>query len=333
MKLIVNIPAYNEEKVIGNTIKKIKQSFQQDFYTNGKGQDITEKLVQVVNDGSTDNTEKAVREAEADILISYHPNKRLAYAFKKAAESAIKNGADFFVNIDADGQFNPEDIPKLLEPILDKEAEMVIANRFGEKKAKNIPWVKNMLNRLAAKIIGKFLGSDIDDLTCGFRALSSNAFLRLNLTNVHFTYTQETIIDAIGKGLRLKWVPVYVTYFDERESKIVKSIWKFINNSAKIILKAIRDVRPLRFFGLPGLIFVIIAIAGFLFFFVNYLISLKITPFLNYIVFSSISMLLGIQLIIFALIADMIKSNRQITENMMYEEKVKKWEKAREKSY
>ena len=85
---------------------------------------------------------------------------------------------------------------------------MVIANRFGEEKAKNIPWIKDFLNSFAAKVIGFFLNYPIDDLTCGFRAHNREALMRFNLTNVHFTYTQETIIDAIGKNLKLKWVPV-----------------------------------------------------------------------------------------------------------------------------
>jgi hypothetical protein len=149
--------------------------------------------------------------------------------------------------------------------------------------------------------------------------------LRLNLTNVYFTYTQETIIDAIGKNLKLKWVPVVVTYFDNREAKITKSIFKFINNSGKIILKAVRDVRPLKFFGWPGIFLMSIGMIGFLFFFINYIQDFKISPYLHYIVFSAISMLLGIQLIVFALIADMVKSSRQLTEELLYQWKKDKY--------
>lgn len=329
MKLIVNIPAYNEEKVIGKTIERIKKSFENDFYLNGKGKIISEKLIQVVDDGSSDNTAGVCKNNNVDLLISYYPNKRLAYSFKRAVESAIENGADIMVNIDADGQFDPEDIPKLIQPILEKKSEMVVASRFGKHKAENIPWMKNFLNQFAAKTIGFFLGRKIDDLTCGFRALSFEAFLRLNLTNTNFTYTQETIIDAIGKNLKLQWVPVRVTYFDERQSKIVSSVWKFINNSSKIILKAIRDVRPLKFFGWPGIIFLSLGVISFVIFLVNYFISFKISPYLNYVIFSAITLLVGIQLIIFALIADMIKSNRQITEDLLYRQKIKKWQKAK----
>lgn len=325
MKLIVNIPAYNEEKDLGKTIGRIKESFNLEFYSSGKGKVIAEKLVQVVDDGSTDRTAEVASESGADIVISYKPNRRLAYSFKQAVENSLRSGADYMVNIDADGQFDPADIPKLLEPILDGQADMVIANRFGDHEAKNIPWIRDSLNRLAAGIIGFFLNHRTNDLTCGFRAHNREAMLRLNLTNVHFTYTQETIIDAIGKNLKLKWVAVNVTYFDNREAKITKSIFKFVSNSTKIILKAVRDVRPLKFFGWPGLFLLGVGVLGFVFFFYHYLQTFKISPYVNYVIFSSITLLLGIQLIIFALIADMIKSSRQLTEELMYQWKKDKY--------
>ena len=324
MKLIVNIPAYNEEEKIGETIKRIKKSFDLPFYSQEGGK-ITEKLVQVVDDGSTDRTAEIAKNSGANIVISYKPNRRLAYSFKQAVESSLKNGADIMVNIDADGQFDPNDIPKLLEPILDGESDMVIASRFGKHEVRNMPFVKNFFNQFGARIIGFFLNHPIDDLTCGFRALSRETLLRLNLANVHFTYTQETIIDAIGKNLKLKWVSVEVQYFGDRKSRMVSSAWKFISDSAKIILKAVRDVRPLKFFGWPGVFFVSVGVLGFLVFLFNYFSNFKITPYLNYIVFSAISMFFGIQLIIFALIADMIKSSRQLTEEFMYQWKKEKY--------
>jgi glycosyltransferase involved in cell wall biosynthesis len=326
MKLIVNVPAYNEEAHIGETINRIKKSFENIFYSQ-KGVVITEKLIQVVDDGSSDHTAEIAKANGADIIISYKPNRRLAYAFKRAVESSLENGADLMVNIDADGQFDPQDIPKLLSPIISESADLAIANRFGNIKAKNIPIVRSLLNRFAASIIGFFLNYRTNDLTCGFRAHNRETLLRLNLTNTHFTYTQETIIDAIGKNLKIKWIPIPVTYFDNREAKITKSIFKFINNSGKIILKAIRDVRPLKFFGWPGIFLMALGFIGFLVFGINYLQTLKITPYLNWIVFSSISLLLGIQLIVFALIADMIKSTRTLTEEFMYQWKKDKYDK------
>jgi glycosyltransferase involved in cell wall biosynthesis len=326
MKLIVNIPAYNEQEKIAETIARIKKSFGASFYSQ-EGSKIDEKLIQVVDDGSTDKTADIARLAGADIVISYKPNRRLAYSFKQAVENSLELGADFMVNIDADGQFDPQDIPKLLLPVMKSEADMTIASRFGEKEAKNIPWIKDFLNRFAASTIGFFLGYKTDDLTCGFRAHSRETMLRLNMVNTRFTYTQETIIDAIGKNLKLQWVPVTVTYYADRKAKMTKSIYSFISNSFKIILRAIRDVRPLKFFGWPGLFLIILGALGFLIFFINYIQGFHITPFLNYIIFSAISMLFGIQLVVFALIADMIKTNRQLTEEMFYQWKKDKYDK------
>lgn len=319
MKLIVNIPVYNEEQHIGETVKKIRESFNDPFYAQ-KGSVITEKLIQIVDDGSTDNSVQKAREAGVDIVISYKPNRRLAYSFKRNVESSLENGADLMVNIDADLQFNPYDIPLLLTPILDGKADMVIANRFGEKKAKNIPWIRKTLNKFAANTIGFFLGHKTNDLTCGFRAHNREAMMRFNLTNTHFTYTQETIIDAIGKNLKLVWVPVEVTYFDNRDAKITKLIWKFISNSTKIILKAVRDVRPMKFFGIPGVILIFLSVVSFLIFLYDYIASdFKITPFRNYLIFGIALFLVGLQFVVFALIADMVKSSRQLTEEFMYQ--------------
>lgn len=324
MKLIVNIPAYNEEKDLGATIKKIRASFQLDFYLKA-GAVLTEKLIQVIDDGSTDNTANVAKEAGADLVISYKPNRKLAYSFKQAVESSLENGADIMVNIDADGQFDPNDIPKLLTPILDGNFDMVIANRFSHLAAKNIPWIKSFLNRFAASVVGFFLNYKTEDLTCGFRAHNRETLLRFNLTNVNFTYTQETIIDAIGKNLKLKWVPIQVTYFADRKPKITKSIFKFVNNGFKIILKAVRDVRPMKFFGIPALFLILISLGFFIYFGSLYLQDFKITAHRNYLLVGITLLLVGIQFLVFALIADMIKSNRNLTEEQMYLLKTEKY--------
>ncbi len=158
------------------------------------------------------------------------------------------------VNIDADGQFDTDDIPALLQPIIDHKADIVIGSRFSGKSAKDMPWIKNFLNRVIANVVGWLMGKKIDDLTCGFRAYSRESLLRLSLT-ASYTYTQETIIDAFGKNLRITWIPVTVRYFEGRKSRVVKTITSYIARSLMIILRTVRDVRPLVFFGLPGVIF------------------------------------------------------------------------------
>ncbi len=318
MRLIVNIPAYNEAEKIGQTIQSIPRSFDS----------IDEVFVQVVDDGSKDDTARVAREAGADFVISHDGNRGIGKAFRTSVESALANGADVMVNIDADGQFDPDDIAKLIRPVLDGKADLVTADRFSEHKAENIPFVKDSLNRLAAYIIGSFMNAPISDLTCGFRAYSRETLLRLNLPGA-FTYTQEVIIDALGKELRVLWIPVKVTYFADRKSRVVKSIGKYIKNSAKIIMKAVRDVRPLKFFGVPGLALIVVSLLVFAWFLGLYLQDYKITPFRNYLLVAITLFLIGLQFFVFALIADMIRSNRKITEEILYHQKRDRYERGR----
>lgn len=315
MRLIINIPAFNEEAVIGNTISHMPRHFR----------GIDEVLIQIVDDGSTDQTAEVAKAAGADFVLKHGINRKLGVMFATASENALKQGADIMVNIDADGQFDSGEIQKLIDPILENKADMVVGDRFSQSSAKNIPFIKDALNRLGASLVGSFLNVKTDDLTCGFRAHSRETLLRLN-NPTGFTYTQETIIDAIGKNLRVIWLPVQVTYFADRKSKIVKSVYSFVNNSARIILKAVRDVRPMKFFGFPGLVLITIAFVGFVAFLIQYLGSgFKVTPYLNYLLSSSILFIIGIQLLIFAFIADMIKSNRKLTEDLMYQLKKERY--------
>jgi len=307
MKLIINIPAFNEEEKIGQTIKNIPR--------NISGAD--EVFVQVVDDGSSDRTAEIAKSVGANFVFSHETNQGIGITFRTAVEKALENGADIMVNIDADGQFNSADIEKLIAPILKKEADLVSADRFGEHKAKNMPCVKYCLNRLAAFITGWFMGGKIKDLTCGFRAYNRETLLRLNLPG-NFTYTQEVIIDALGKNLKVVWVPVEVVYFPERKSRVVKSIYRYVNNSFSIIIKAIRDVRPMKFFGVPGLILILAGLIVLVYFLSLYFRDFKISPYYNYLLASITLFIIGLQLVVFALIADMIKSNRKIAEDQMY---------------
>lgn len=307
MKLIINIPAYNEAEKIGETIRRIPRAFD----------GVDEVVLQVVDDGSSDHTGKIARDAGADRVVVHTRNMGLGKAFRTSVEAALEEGADILVNIDADGQFDPSDIKTLLAPILSGEVDIVSADRFGEREAKNIPLIKDSLNRLAARLISSFLKTPIQDLTCGFRAYNREALLRLNLLE-NFTYTQEVIIDAIGKGLKIVWIPVEVTYFTDRKSKMTKSILRYIRQSSRIIVRAVRDVRPMKFFGIPGFSLIAVAIILFLAFLCFYFQDFKISPYRNYLFFSAISFVIGLQFVVFALLADMVKSNRRLIEEQMY---------------
>ncbi|TAK95467.1 glycosyltransferase family 2 protein [Patescibacteria group bacterium] len=316
MKLVVNLPAWNEEEKIAATIKRVPRQIA----------GVDEVFVQVTGDGCTDQTIAHSREAGANSVYDRGVHRGIGVTFRDSVEQALQNGADIMVNIDADGQFNPNDIAELIQPVLKGEADIVSADRFGEKAPKDMPKIKHRLNRVAAWIIGKFMGSKINDLTCGFRAYSREALLRLNLPG-GFTYTQEVIIDALGKNLIIKWIPVEVTYFADRKSRVVKSVFNYVNNSFKIILKAVRDVRPMKFFGIPGVIMISFALGVFIYFLFLYLPEFKITQYRNYLILALTLFFIGLQFLVFALIADMIKTSRKMTEDQLYllrKEKYKK---------
>ncbi len=307
MKLIINIPAYNEAEKIGETVRRIPRSFES----------INEVTVHVVDDGSSDHTARIAREAGADRVITHPRNMGLGKAFRTSVEAALEAGADIMVNIDADGQFDPNDIGTLIKPILSGKTDIVSADRFGERAAHNIPPIKDRLNRLAARLISGFLKTPIQDLTCGFRAYNRESLLRLSLLE-NFTYTQEVIIDAIGKGLKILWIPVTVTYFAERKSKMTKSVVNYIRQSSRIIVKAVRDVRPMKFFGIPGFTLIGIALLLFCVFLGFYVQDFKISPYRNYLFFSALFFIIGLQFVVFALLADMVKSSRRLLEEELY---------------
>jgi hypothetical protein len=219
-----------------------------------------------------------------------------------------------------------DDIQKMIDPILAHEADIVIADRFSESSAENIPFMKDKLNRLGAWLVGRALGKPVIDLTCGFRAHNREALLRLN-DPTGFTYTQETIIDAIGKNLKLLWIPVQVTYFENRKSRVVKTIWKYVNNSARIIVKAFRDIRPMKFFATPGVMLITLAVILLIIFLSLYFPDMKVIPYRNYLFASAILFLIGLQLVIFGLIADMVKGARMLSEEILYRMRAEKHKK------
>jgi glycosyltransferase involved in cell wall biosynthesis len=316
MKLLINIPAYNEEEKIKQTITSLPKKI--------KG--IKKIKYQVIDDGSRDKTKQIAKDLKVHYVYSNRINRGLGLTFRKAVLKAIENDFHIMINIDADGQFNPDDIEKLIKPILKKEADIVIASRFSGIEPKNMPKIKYFLNILGAKIVGLFLNYKIDDLTCGFRAYNQESLMRLNL-NHQFTYTQETIVDAISKNLKVIWHPVKVTYFKDRKAKMTKSITTFIFQSLMIIFKTIRDTKPLKFFALPAIFMIGFSAIIYLYFFISYLYNyyahgvLKISPYQNWILLASIILILGIQFLVFAFLADMTRSNRKLLEDELYEDR------------
>lgn len=246
-KLLVIIPAFNEEDKIAEVINKIPR--------NIPGIDKIETLV--VNDGSTDNTSDIAKSMGIGVIDNYK-NMGVGYSFGRGLNYAVENGFDMMVNIDGDGQFDPAEILKLLKPILDESAEFVTASRFLDRKPiLNMPLAKLWGNRLMSILISRLVGKRYQDVSCGFRAYSKKALLSLNLQG-RFTYTQETFIDLSFKELNIREVPINVKYFPSRRSKVASNLFMYAINTLKIILGTYRDYRPLAFFSVISLIFLII---------------------------------------------------------------------------
>lgn len=307
LKLVIMIPAYNEEEKIGNVIRDIPKNIE----------GIKEIEIIVINDGSTDNTYKVANENGTHI-ISHSHNMGLGITFHSGMKKALEIGADIIVNIDADGQFDPNDIPKLIEPIMKNDADFVTATRFLDKNLlPDMPRIKIFGNKLFTYIINKITGQHFTDTQCGFRAFSRETALRLNLFS-EFTYTQEVFLDLVNKNMRIKEIPIKVKYYKNRKSKVVKNYFVYGIKALTIIIRAVRDSRPLTFFGIFGLVFLVTGFITGSWLFVRWLTTRIVSPYTSLVNVTAILLILGFLLIILALMADMLSRNRKIQEETLY---------------
>ena len=248
-KLLVAIPAYNEEEKIGEVIQNIPK----------KLSGVSEVHVLVIDDGSTDNTAKIAGDLGAKVVKNYF-NMGYGVAFGKGLQYSLDNNFDLMVSIDGDAQFDPKDISKLIEPIIENYADLVTASRFINKNYyPRMPLLKFWGNKLMSILISKLIGKKFYDVSCGFRAYSQKTLLSLNLHG-RFTFSQETFIDLSFKGLKIVEIPVKVKYFPSRTSKISSNLFTYGINTLKIILETYRDYRPFSFFSYIALSFFIISI-------------------------------------------------------------------------
>ncbi len=267
-KLAIIIPAFNEEKGLAFILERMPEKIER----------ISQIDIIVINDGSTDDTEKVARQNGVEVL-SNPMNMGLGVTFKKGIERALEKGSDIIVNIDADGQFDPQDIPKLVAPIMNREAEFVTASRFKSPEFfPKMPRLRKWGNKFMSIIISKIIGKKFYDVSCGFRAFSREATLRLNLFG-KFTYTQETFIDLASKNIPIIEVPVKVKGEREfGESKISSNLFRYGINAARIIIGAFRDYKPLRMMFFVSLIFFATGIPVGCFFIIHYIRTGAFSP-------------------------------------------------------
>jgi len=310
------IPAHNEDETISKVIEEIPRRIQ--------GIDSVQVLV--IDDGSTDRTVGVAREAGADEILSHRTNLGLGVAFRDGLECALKLGADIVVNIDADGQYNTKEIPKLIRPILEKRAEIVL----GWRDISNldfVPFSKKIGNWITTWIIRKACNLSIKDSQTGFRAFSQEAALRMNLSG-GYTYVHETLIQAKSKGLRVGEVPVQ---FRERkgDSRLISGLASYVKEAGGIIIKTYRDYAPLRVFSYIGTVFFIVGIIFALRVLIHFFKTGVVSGRMASATLASMLITLGFLIFVLGLLADMFKTHRELQEEILY--KLKKMEIDKEK--
>ncbi len=304
MKLIVQIPCLNEEETLPATIKDIPRDIQ--------GIDKVEILV--IDDGSNDRTSLVAREYGADHIIRFKVNQGLAKGFMVGLQTALNLGADIIVNTDADNQYCGGDIPRLVQPILEGKADIVIGDRQIEA-IRHFSLSKKFLQRFGSWVVRVASNTRVPDAPSGFRAYSREAAMRTNIVS-GYTYTLETIIQAGYNRLAITHIPVK-TNPQTRESRLITSLWKYIWRSASTIIRTYAMYRPLKFFSTIGAIIFI----GGIVMSVRYLYFMLIGEGVGHIqsvILASVLMLLGFQVVVIGLISDLIAANRRLSEEIVY---------------
>lgn len=304
MKLIIQIPCYNEESTLGETIDELPRTVQ--------GFDQVEILV--IDDGSTDQTAAVAQQHGAHHVIGFPRNRGLAYAFAHGLEKCIGLGADVIVNTDGDHQYRAEFIPALVEPILDNRADMVI----GDRQVDSIPHFsrsKKLLQKLGSWVVRWTSGTGVVDATSGFRAISRDTAMRLTIFS-SYTYTLETIIQAGKKGLVVASVPIE-TNEKKRESRLIRSTSRYLVRSAATILRIFLMYEPLKVF--TWLSLAPLSISGVLF--LRYLYFFLIGEGAGHVqsfIIAAVLLLVAFQVFLLGLLADLVARNRRLSEDALY---------------
>lgn len=302
-RITVIIPALNEEKKIGQVIDGIPR-----FVDH----------VVVVDDGSTDRTGEIAREKGA-VVYRHAFNRGVGAAFNSGRRLALELNDDIAVNIDADGQFNPEDIKTLIEPIVRGVADFVTASRFKDVAFRpQMSKIKYWGNQVMSSMISRMTGQKFYDVSCGFRAYSRESLLKLNLFG-NFTYTQETFLNFAFKNIPIVELPVQVRGRREHgKSRVASNLFRYTYQTLKIIIKTLRDYRPFRLFAPIAAFSFIVAVGLGLFLIIHYLHSGEFTPHKWAGFASGFFFFLSVVSMILGFILDMFARMRLNQEEMLY---------------
>ncbi|MCI1273959.1 MAG: glycosyltransferase family 2 protein [Clostridiaceae bacterium] len=302
MKLIIQIPCFNEEAALPITLKALPKSID--------GIDDIEILI--IDDGSTDNTVEIAKKLGIKNFVIQKQNMGLAKAFTSGINKALELGADIIVNTDADNQYCADDIEKLVTPIIAGQADIVIGAR-PVSKIKHFSILKKLLQKLGSWVMRMVSSTKIEDAPSGFRAFSKDAALQLNVFD-KYSYTMETIIQARAKGLRLLSVPINVNP-DIRKSKLVRNIFDYVRRSAFTMVRMFAIYRPFRFFAIIAGLFIFLGLllgGRFLYYFMTG----TGTGHIQSLILTAILLIVGFQVGLLAVIAELLSINRKLCEDI-----------------
>lgn len=302
MKLVIQIPCYNEEQALPVTLGALPESI--------KGIDEIEILI--INDGSTDRTVDVAKSLGVKSFVNMPHNCGLAKAFVAGLHKALEMEADIIVNTDADNQYCADDIEKLVKPILSGEADIVIGAR-PVTSIEHFSPLKKFLQKLGSSVMRLVSSTEVEDAPSGFRAFSRNAALQMNVFD-NYTYTMETIIQAKAKGLVLKSVPVRVNA-DLRKSKLVKNMFDYIRRSVFTMLRMFLIYRPFRFFAIIAGIFLVSGTILGLRFLYYYIFSSG-SGHIQSLILSAILIITGVQIAVIAVLSELMSINRKLLEDI-----------------
>jgi len=305
MKLIIQIPCYNEE----NTLKEVINDLPKEL----PGVDEIEYLV--IDDGSKDKTIQVAQQIGVHHILSLGSNRGLAHAFLAGIQKCLDLGADIIVNTDGDNQYSGHCIGSLIEPVIQGKLDIVVGARPIEE-IEHFSWLKKKLQRAGSKIVRRFSGTKIPDTTSGFRAYSADAAMRLYVFN-RYTYTLETIIQAGHMNMRIGHVAIK-TNAKTRESRLISSIPKYISRSTGIIIRSYITYKPLRTFFycalIPGLVGIILC-ARFLYY---YFFSASAAGHIQSLILAAVMLIIAFLLMVLGILADLISANRKLIQETLF---------------
>jgi len=304
-KLIIQIPCFNEEQSLKVTLPLLPREV--------PGIDEVEWLI--IDDGSTDRTVEVAKELGVDHVVQLIRHQGLAKGFMAGVRACVEHGADIIVNTDADNQYNADDIPLLVQPILDGKAEIVVGTR-PISEIEHFSPLKKIFQKMGSWLVRKVSQTEVYDAPSGFRAISREAAMRMHVFS-KYTYTLETIIQAGKHGMAIMSVPIRTNDF-LRESRLIHSIPRYLSHSFNTVIRIFMTYQPMSFFMIPGMIFFMFGIILGLRFLFIFLVTKTSSGHIQSLILTAILLMLGGLLIIIGFIADLISVNRKLLENVEY---------------